>query len=53
MTNLKPVDVAIIGGGWTGLLIAKEITAKTSGHVFPKGTSAVAADPRRQSRFDV
>src|SRR6059036_2027003 len=30
MTNLKPVDVAIIGGGWTGLLTAKEITAKTS-----------------------
>ena len=27
MTNLKPVDVAIIGGGWTGLLMAKEITA--------------------------
>src|SRR5258708_6945245 len=21
MTNLKPVDVAIIGGGWTGLLL--------------------------------
>ena len=30
MTNLKPVDVAIIGGGWTGLLTAKEITEKTS-----------------------
>src|SRR5215831_13929059 len=30
MTNLKPVDVAIIGGGWTGLLTAKEITGKTS-----------------------
>src|SRR5262249_61986043 len=30
MTNLKPVDVAIIGGGWTGLLMAKEITEKTS-----------------------
>src|SRR5438132_9096237 len=30
MINLKPVDVAIIGGGWTGLLTAKEITAKTS-----------------------
>ena len=28
MTNLKSVDVAIIGGGWTGLLMAKEITAK-------------------------
>src|SRR5215813_1129118 len=30
MINLKPVDVAIIGGGWTGLLTAKEITANTS-----------------------
>jgi hypothetical protein len=24
-----------------------------SGHVFPRGTSDVAADPRRQTRFDV
>src|SRR5437762_11749555 len=30
MTNLKPFDVAIIGGGWTGLLTPKEITPKTS-----------------------
>src|SRR6202795_2282562 len=39
MTNLKPVDVAIIGGGWTGLLMAKEITAKTaqSVAVFERG----------------
>jgi gluconate 2-dehydrogenase alpha chain len=39
MTNLKPVDVTIIGGGWTGLLIAKEITAKTSQSVavFERG----------------
>ena len=39
MTNLKPVDVAIIGGGWTGLLMAKEITAKTSQSVavFERG----------------
>jgi hypothetical protein len=25
MTNLKPVDVAIVGGRWSGLAIAKEI----------------------------
>ena len=39
MTNLKPVDVAIIGGGWTGLLMAKEITASTSKSVavFERG----------------
>jgi 2-polyprenyl-6-methoxyphenol hydroxylase-like FAD-dependent oxidoreductase len=39
MTNLKPVDVAIIGGGWTGLLLAREITARTSQSVtvFERG----------------
>src|ERR1700694_4884624 len=39
MTNLKPVGVAIIGGGWTGLLMAKEITASTSKSVavFERG----------------
>jgi gluconate 2-dehydrogenase alpha chain len=30
MTKLKPVDVAIVGGGWTGLAIAKELAARTS-----------------------
>ncbi len=30
MTNLKPVDVAIIGGGWTGLTMAKELTGSTA-----------------------
>jgi choline dehydrogenase-like flavoprotein len=30
MKRLKPVDVVIAGGGWTGLLMAKEITARTS-----------------------
>src|SRR5271165_5946992 len=30
MRTLKPVDVVIAGGGWTGLLMAKEITARTS-----------------------
>ena len=29
METLKPVDVAIIGGGWTGLMMAKEITGRT------------------------
>lgn len=29
MTRLKPVDFVIIGGGWTGLAMAKELTART------------------------
>jgi 2-polyprenyl-6-methoxyphenol hydroxylase-like FAD-dependent oxidoreductase len=29
MTNLRPVDVAIVGGGWTGLAMAKEITTRS------------------------
>ena len=34
MTNLKPVDVAIIGGGWSGLAMAKELTTRTSQSVL-------------------
>ncbi|HWE50670.1 MAG TPA: GMC family oxidoreductase [Bryobacteraceae bacterium] len=30
MKTLKRVDVAIVGGGWTGLAMAKEITGRTS-----------------------
>lgn len=46
MTNLKPVDVAVIGGGWTGLLMAKEITEKTplSVAVFERGGPHKTAD---------
>lgn len=29
MQRLKPVDVVIAGGGWTGLLLAKEIVSRT------------------------
>src|SRR5258706_3243916 len=30
MTRLKPVDLVIVGGGWTGLLMAKEIVTRSS-----------------------
>jgi gluconate 2-dehydrogenase alpha chain len=29
-TTLKPVDVVVIGGGWTGLTMAKELTARSA-----------------------
>lgn len=29
MKRLRPVDAAIVGGGWTGLLMAKELAART------------------------
>ena len=29
MTNLKTVDVAIVGGRWSGLAMAKEITTRS------------------------
>jgi thioredoxin reductase len=30
MERLEPVDVVIVGGGWAGMLMAKEITSRTS-----------------------
>jgi gluconate 2-dehydrogenase alpha chain len=49
MKTLKPVNVAIVGGGWTGLAMAKEITGRTSLSVLvlergaPRKTSDYAA----------
>jgi gluconate 2-dehydrogenase alpha chain len=46
MANLKPVDVAVIGGGWTGLMMAKEITTRTglSVTVLERGGPRKTAD---------
>src|ERR1700679_3722101 len=50
MENLKAVDVAIVGGGWTGLMMAKEITTRTGLNVavlergIPRKTSDYALD---------
>jgi 2-polyprenyl-6-methoxyphenol hydroxylase-like FAD-dependent oxidoreductase len=30
LERLKTVDVGIVGGGWAGMLMAKEITSRTS-----------------------
>jgi gluconate 2-dehydrogenase alpha chain len=46
MTNLKPVDIAIVGGGWSGLAMAKEICTRTSYSVavFERGGPRKTAD---------
>ena len=46
MKRLKPVDVVIAGGGWTGLLMAKEITSRTSLSVvvLERGPARKSAD---------
>lgn len=45
-TTLKPVDIVIIGGGWTGLTMAKEVSARTSLSVLvlERGVARSAAE---------
>jgi len=50
MKTLPAVDVAIIGGGWTGLLMAKELESRTSLSIVvlerggPRGPSNYMSD---------
>lgn len=46
MERLKPVDVVIVGGGWTGLAMAREITGRTalSVVVLERGPNRTLAD---------
>jgi len=45
-TTLKPVDMVIIGGGWTGLTMAREVTTRTplSVLVLERGAPRSAAE---------
>jgi gluconate 2-dehydrogenase alpha chain len=45
-TTLKPVDIVIIGGGFTGLTMARELTGRTSLSVLvlERGIARTAAD---------
>src|ERR1700680_4977534 len=45
MERMESVDVVIIGGGWTGLLMAKEITGRTSLSVLVLERGAPARPP--------
>src|SRR5580692_10209271 len=46
MERLKPVDVVIVGGGWTGLAMARELTLRTplSVVVLERGPNRTVAD---------
>ena len=45
MERLKPVDVVIVGGGWAGLLMAKEIVSRTALSVVVLERGGQAARP--------
>lgn len=45
MERLKPVDMVILGGGWTGLLLATEVTKRTSLSVLVLERGAPALRP--------
>ena len=47
MKRLKPVNVVIVGGGWTGLAMAKEITSRTALNVLVLERGA----PRKSTEY--
>ena len=51
MKTLKPVDIVIIGGGWTGLTMAKELTARTPLSVLVLNGGARGRPPTTQSTW--
>jgi gluconate 2-dehydrogenase alpha chain len=54
MKTLPPTDVVIIGGGWTGLLMAKELSARSSVSilVLERGRNRMSEYPAGMDELD-